>query len=103
MNKHVILAVLLILMFFIFTTCGAKEMFRSPEPVMGSEDTSAARVDVMEEVASPIPSAVEVTSEVKMSVPEPREMVLAGQPAAPMPSAGDETMGYYDFGKTMYL
>ena len=31
MNKHILLAILLISIFFIFTTCGAKEMF-SPDP-----------------------------------------------------------------------
>lgn len=99
MNKHVLLAILLIAIFFIFTTCGAKEMF-SPDPEM-----QAVQDEVSNDIVATDPVVTEamsptMNSDFNVDLPS---MVRIGQPAAPpMPSMPTE-MGYYNFAKTMYM
>lgn len=100
MNNHVTLAIILIAIFFIFTTFGAKEMFNpSPDAINAIDDeimndvvanTPMDSDPVVDEAMSP---AMNSDFDVDMSI---------GQPAAPMPSDGTE-MGYYNFAKTMYM
>lgn len=91
MNKHIHLAVLLIAIFFIFTTCGAKEMFSPDSPEMSPvRDVPMASDPVVMEAMS---STTKSDFDMDLSV---------GQPAAPIPSDGTE-MGYYNFAKTMYM
>lgn len=104
MNKHVLLAILLIAIFFIFATCGAKEMF-SPDPEMRAvEDEVANDVAANVPVASDpvVTEAMSPTMNSDFNVDLP-SMIRNGQPAAaPMPSMPTE-MGYYNFAKTMYM
>ena len=103
MNKHIILAILLIIVFFMFTTCGAKEMF-SPDP-----ETRAVQDEVANDVVADVPVAPDpvvmeamsptMNSDFDVDLPS---MVRNGQPAAPMPSV-ESDMGYYNFAKTMYM
>lgn len=111
MNKHIVLAILLISMFFIFTMCGAREMFAS-EDDMVSDVVADAPVDsdpVMMEVANDVVADVPVASdpvitEAASPIMNPDFDVdfAAGQPAAPLPST-QEGMGYYNFAKVMYM
>jgi hypothetical protein len=91
MNKHILLAILLISIFFIFTTCGAKEMF-SPDP----------ENDVVADV--PVSSDPVVTEAMSPTMNSDFNVDLSvGQPTAPpMPSMPVE-MGYYNFAKVMYM
>ena len=100
MNKHVLLAILLIAIFFIFTTCGAKEMF-SPDPeISAMEDDVVANVPVASDPVVTEAMSPTVNSDFNVDLPS---MVRNGQPAAPpMPSVPTE-MGYYNFAKTMYM
>ena len=103
MNKHVPLAILLITIFFIFTTCGAKEMF-SPDP-----ETRVVDDEIDNDIVAGVPVASDpviteamsptMNSDFDVDLPS---MVENGQPAAPIPS-GDSDMGYYNFAKTMYM
>lgn len=100
MNKHVTLAILLIAIFFIFTTCGAKEMFNpSPDAVVVTED------EVMNDIIADVPVDTDpaVTDAMSPTMNSDFDVDLSnGQPAAPIPSTESE-MGYYNFAKTMYM
>ena len=57
MNKHVLLAILLITIFFILTTCGANEMF-SPDPIVTEAMSPTMNLDFSNgQPAAPIPSS----------------------------------------------
>ena len=102
MNKHVVLAILLIIIFFMFTTCGAKEMF-TPSPgmidVMEDEDIDMPISPGSDMIDMPVSPGSDMNSDFDVDLPA---MVRNGQPAAPMPSVESE-MGYYNFSKTMYM
>jgi len=92
MNKHIVLALILISVFFIFTTCGAREMFALEDEVANDivADVPVASDPVITEAASPSMN------------PDFDVDFAAGQPAAPLPST-EEGMGYYNFAKVMYM
>ena len=104
MNKHVLLAILLIAIFFIFTTCGAKEMF-SPDPEM-----QAVQDEVSNDIVADVPVATDpvvteamsptMNSDFNVDLPS---MVRIGQPVAPPMPLMPTEMGYYNFAKTMYM
>tara|TARA_R110002074_G_scaffold12423_3_gene45437 strand:+ start:23 stop:385 length:363 start_codon:yes stop_codon:yes gene_type:complete len=120
MNKHILLAILLISIFFIFTTCGAKEMF-SPDPEARMMEKARSV-----QVATPPEARMmedEITNDLVANAPVATDpvvmeatsrtinsdfdvdlngMIRTGQPAAPPPS-GDRGMGYYNFAKTVYM
>ena len=121
MNKHVPLAILLIAIFFIFTACGAKEMF-SPDPetrmakgeidnniVAPGPEMRAVKDEIDNDIVAGVPVASDpvvteamsptMNSDFNVDLPS---MVANGQPTAPIPSSGPE-MGYYNFAKTMYM
>lgn len=100
MNNHVTLSILLIMIFFIFTMCGANEMFNpSPEAAVVIED------EVMNDISADVPVDIDpvVTEAMSPVMNSDFDVELSnGQPAAPIPSTESE-MGYYNFAKTVYM